>query len=73
MADYYLSKTAAQIDALLEKVEGVEAGANKTIVDSTITETGSNPVNGGAIYNALSLKQDTIDHITQNDIDNLFT
>jgi flagellar biosynthesis/type III secretory pathway M-ring protein FliF/YscJ len=31
MADYYLHKTAAHIDELLEKVEGIEAGANVNV------------------------------------------
>ena len=38
MADYYLNKTAARIDYLLEKVEGIEAGAevNQNAVSSVI-------------------------------------
>lgn len=40
MADYYLHKTAAHIDELLEKVEGIEAGANVNVqVDWNQTTT----------------------------------
>lgn len=31
MADYYLNKTAARIDQLLDKVEGIEAGAEVNV------------------------------------------
>jgi len=45
----------------ISKLAGIEAQANKTVVDSSITDSGTNPVTGGSIYTALSGKQSTID------------
>ena len=43
------------------KLAGIDAGATKTVVDAAITETGTNPVQGKAIYSALAGKSDA-DH-----------
>ena len=41
------------------KLEGIEAEANKTIIDNAITNNSENPVTSKAIYNALSTKANT--------------
>lgn len=41
------------------KLSGIETGANKTVVDTTLTSTGTNPVQGKAIYTELGKKADT--------------
>lgn len=41
------------------KLDGIETNANKTVVDSSITVSGTNPVQGKAIYNALAGKSNT--------------
>ena len=41
------------------KLSGIEDEANKTTVDSSITQSGTNPVEGGAIYTALAGKVNT--------------
>ena len=43
---------------LLNKLNGVEAGANKTIVDSALSETSTNPVENKAVVAALAGKSD---------------
>lgn len=43
------------------KLTGIATGANKTVVDNNITETGTNPVQGKAVYSALATKSNT-DH-----------
>lgn len=52
------------------KLSNIEAEANKTIVDGTITEHGQNPVTGEAIYDALEGKQDVLTAGTNIDITN---
>ncbi len=39
-----------------KKLDGVEDGANKTVVSTEITKDDTNPVAGGAVWNALSNK-----------------
>lgn len=57
------------------KLNGIATGANKTTVDTTITASGTNPVQGKAIYTALAGKaaanhnHDTR-YYTQDQIDN---
>ena len=46
--------------ALKNKLDGIEAQATKTVVDTSITENGTNPVQGGAIYTALGGKVDKV-------------
>lgn len=41
------------------KLDGVETGANKTVVDSALSSTSTNPVQNKAIQSALSGKSDT--------------
>lgn len=41
------------------KLSGIETGANKTVVDTTLTSTGTNPVQGKVIYTELGKKADT--------------
>lgn len=41
------------------KLSGIETGANKTTIDATLTSTGTNPVQGKAIYTELGKKADT--------------
>ena len=61
MADYYLNKTAARIDYLLEKVEGIEAGAevNQNAVSSVI-------VNGTTV--SAGSKTDSIELIAGSNV-----
>ena len=42
------------------KLDGIEQGANKTVIDATPTSGSSNVVSSGGVYTALSGKQDTI-------------
>lgn len=43
-----------------KKLDGVEAGANKTVVSTEITEGDANPVAGGAVFTELAKKQATL-------------
>lgn len=45
-------------DALKTKLQGIEAGANRTVVESVISSNGMNPVTGKAIKEALEKKID---------------
>ena len=44
-------------NAFKTKLEGIEAGATKTIVDSSLSETSANPVQNSAVYAAISALQ----------------
>ena len=46
-------------DNLKNKLDGIETDATRTIVDSSITNTSTNPVENKVIYNALNSKLDT--------------
>lgn len=46
--------------AYKSKLDGIEDGANKTIVDSAISSTSTNPVQNLVIYNALNNKVDKV-------------
>lgn len=53
----YNSKyTGAQVEALLDKVGGVEEGATKVTVDSALSSTSTNPVQNKAVNSALAGK-----------------
>ena len=41
-------------DTLKDKLDGIEAEANKTVVDNSVTSTSTNPVESKAIYNLLN-------------------
>lgn len=43
-----------------EKLDGIEAGANKTVVDANLSQTSTNPVQNKTVNSALAAKQDTI-------------
>lgn len=47
-------------NALKNKLDGIEAGANKTIVDDYMAALQTNPVEGGVIYQALNSKVDKV-------------
>ena len=47
-------------NALKNKLDGIEAGANKTVVDDYIASLQTNPVEGGVIYQALNSKVDKV-------------
>lgn len=51
--------TASFTTALLEKLNGIASGANKTIVDTTMSSTSTNPVQGKVIQAALDEKVPT--------------
>ena len=46
-------------DALLTKLNGIEEGANKIIVDAALSETSANPVENKAVVAALAGKSDS--------------
>lgn len=52
--------TASFTTALETKLDGIEAGANKTTVDSALSSTSINPVQNKAINSALGEKQSTL-------------
>lgn len=56
--------------AYKSKLDGIEEGANKTIVDSAISSTSTNPVQNLVIYNALSNKVDKVNGkgLSSNDL-----
>ena len=49
-----------KFDAAISKLDGIAAGANKTVVDTALSPTSTNPVQNKVINTALSEKQDTI-------------
>lgn len=51
--------TASFTTALLEKLNGIAAGANKTVIDSELSATSTNPVQNKVINTALSGKVPT--------------
>lgn len=51
--------TASFTSELLTKLNGIETGANKTIVDSSLSSTSTNPVQNKAVNSALSSKVPT--------------
>lgn len=51
--------TASFTTALLEKLNGIAAGANKTIIDSTLSEDSMNPVQNKIVKSALDGKVPT--------------
>ena len=50
--------TASFTTALKTKLDGIETGANKTIVDASLSSTSTNPIQNKAIYTALNFKAD---------------
>lgn len=46
-------------DALLAKLSGIENGANKTVVDTALSESSANPVQNKAVAAALNTKSNT--------------
>ena len=51
--------------AMVNKLNGIEDGANKTVVDSSLDQSSSNPVQNSAVYAALAGKSDaTHSHAT---------
>lgn len=42
------------------KLDGIEEGANKTVVDANLSQTSTNPVQNKVVNSALATKQDTI-------------
>lgn len=59
-------KATANLDGLMSKedfakLQTIESGANKTIVDSALSGTSSNPVKNSAVFNALGTIENSID------------
>lgn len=53
------------------KLDGIDAGANKTVVDTALSSTSTNPVQNKAINTALSNKADSaIDNLTSTSTTN---
>lgn len=46
------------------KLDGIAVGANKTIIDSILTQTGTNAVQGGAIYDAITTHKIGVDNLS---------
>lgn len=46
------------------KLDGIETGANKTVVDENLSATSTNPVQNKTVNTALAAKQDTITDLT---------
>lgn len=42
------------------KLDGIEEGANKTVVDTSVLENSANPVSGGSVYTAIKAVKDSI-------------
>lgn len=67
-ANLYLignTNASSEQDGLLskadkQKLDNIEAGANKIIVDTSLSSTSTNPVQNKAIYNALNNKVDKV-------------
>ena len=53
--------TASFTTALKTKLDGIETGANKTIVDTALNSTSTNPVQNKVIFTALNNKLNTSD------------
>ena len=47
-----------------KKLEGIAEGANKTIIDQTVKATGTNPVSGKGIYDAINTHKITNDNLS---------
>lgn len=47
-------------DALKTKLDGIATGANKTVVDSSLSDSSANPVQNSVIYTALANKVDVV-------------
>ena len=48
-----------------QKLAGIEAQANKTVVDVSLSETSTNPVQNKKVYEALAEKQEQIDALVE--------
>ena len=66
LSDYNITDayTKTEVDTLLQN-----AGGSSITVDSTITQGGTNPVEGGAIYTALGDKADKSTTYTKTEVD----
>lgn len=64
--------TASFTSELLTKLNGIATGANKTVVDSALSSTSTNPVQNKVINTALSNKVDKVTGkgLSTNDFDN---
>lgn len=52
-------------DAEKEKLAGIDTGANKTVVDSSLSSTSTNPVQNKIIHQALTTKQNIIQAVSK--------
>ena len=62
VTSYTVHRAAANHDGIMrkeqvQKLGGIEAGANKTIVDDALTDDGTNPVQGGVIKKAIDAER----------------
>lgn len=62
VTSYTVHRAAANHDGIMrkeqvQKLGGIEAGANKTIVDDALTDDGTNPVQGGIIKKAIDAER----------------
>lgn len=53
------------------KLDGIQTGANKTIVDNALSNTSENPVQNKIVTAEFGLKADKSDTYTKNEVDNL--
>lgn len=56
------------------KLDGIDEGANKTVVDTALSANSTNPVQGKVIYEALTKKVDTVDGkgLSTNDFTDIY-
>ena len=64
------SKNGLMSSSMVTKLEGIDPGANKTIVDESLSSTSTNPVQNKVINNALANKQPLGDYALKSELGN---
>ena len=62
------SKNGLMSSSMVTKLEGIDPGANKTIVDESLSSTSTNPVQNKVINNALANKQPMGDYALKSEL-----
>lgn len=55
-----------------KKLDGIAEGANKTVIDPTVTAIGANPVSGKGIYDAINAHKITNDNLSSTSAGNTY-
>lgn len=55
-----------------KKLDGIAEGANKTVIDPTVTAAGANPVSGKGIYDAINTHKITNDNLSSTSAGNTY-